>query len=180
MKRRLNFSENSFKLSFNEVIDCVPRINGRHRITLDAYSYISEKGLTLDSFYLGGHPKPDGCRRSANQPRLNITDYRLSWPGDPENLKRTLVLMGPVSVNIIVTDDFLFYKSGVFYDPNCRQGFSKTPFEWLTKNAYLSIQNSLHPVFDIFDFFSRQIIHSVTVGWYCFLEPQNLAVFYSQ
>ena len=37
-------------------------------------------------------------------------------------MRLVLALLGPVSVNMKVTDNFLFYKSGVFYDFACLDG----------------------------------------------------------
>ena len=45
--------------------------------------------------------------------------------GDEEELKRAVALLGPTAVKIQVTENFVTYKSGVFYDSACVMGPSR-------------------------------------------------------
>ena len=65
---------------------------------------------------------PKRCKRKVSQPAKYITSYHLLEPGDEENLKLAVALIGPVSVNIRVTLNFFFYKYGIFQDVDCENG----------------------------------------------------------
>ena len=53
---------------------------------------------------------------------VKIKSFHMLQPGDEENLKRALAMIGPVTASIFVTSNLFFYHSGVFFDTTC-QGF---------------------------------------------------------
>ena len=108
-------------LSFHELVDCVPRTQGRPFTTLDAFAYVRSIGVVSQSEYAAA--KQDECRTHFNQPEaVKIKDYRWLKPGDEEMLKVAVASIGPLSVTIKVVENFFFYKSGIFYDTACRRG----------------------------------------------------------
>ena len=111
-------------LSWEELIECVPKTSGRPLTTLDAFSYIQSRGVTSDSVYTKtDHWRQEGCKLAADQPRATkIKRYELLRPGNEKILKTSVALIGTISVSIMATDNFFFYKSGVFYDIGCRPG----------------------------------------------------------
>ena len=69
-------------------------------------------------------------------------------PGDEKNLKRAVSLVGPIAVNIRVTENFMVYSSGIFYDVTCYEvtnhavllvGYGRDPAGvqiWIIKNNW--------------------------------------------
>merc|ERR1719195_1181684 len=65
-------------------------------------------------------------------------------------LQLALLQLGPIAVNMRVTSNFVFYKSGVFYDPTCHRdaptnhavllvGYGKDEWGyhyWVVKNSW--------------------------------------------
>ena len=110
------------KLSLQEVFDCATPSSNRPPTTRDAFSYIHKFGVTLDSYYPVGYAKKPCLARKLRQPLETISNYHLLQPEDEENLKLAVALIGPISVSMLVTNNFLFYQVGVFYDPVCQEG----------------------------------------------------------
>ena len=112
-------------LSGKEVIACAAVPSNRPPITLDAFKYILEKGITPHSTYQTKPAKKMDCNRSQDDPVHYIKAYHLLAPEDQNNLKIAVALIGPISVSIKVTENFFFYKSGVFYDTLCQDDDEK-------------------------------------------------------
>ena len=53
---------------------------------------------------------------------VKIREYKWLTPGNEPLLLVAVVTIGPISVSIKATDNFFFYRSGVFYDTHCRRG----------------------------------------------------------
>ena len=92
-------------------------------MSLDAFAYIQQNGVTSFASY---HKRIqslgcNSCQRNYNtsRPAATIRNYHLLKPEDRENLRAAVALIGPISVNIKITEGFFFYKSGVFYDTVC-------------------------------------------------------------
>ena len=115
------FSGQITALNGRELLDCVKERSNRPRISLDAFAYIQQNGLTTYSSYRKARSSgPNSCQRNSSQPEVTIHSYHLLKPDDQENLKAAVALIGPISVSIKVTEGFFFYKSGVFYDTLCQ------------------------------------------------------------
>ena len=107
------------RLSLQEVVDCAQSSSHRTPISKDAFSFIRKFGVSLNSYYPVGYIGRPCLVRKLMQPLETISNYRLLQPGDEENLKAAVAVIGPISVSIMVTNNFLFYQRGVFYDPEC-------------------------------------------------------------
>lgn len=82
--------------------------------------YIQNYGVASQKQYKYANGK-QSCMRSKYPPVVNITkacEDRLK--GDEEALK-VLVSKRPVAVAIQATINFMYYKSGIFSDPECAQ-----------------------------------------------------------
>ena len=73
--------------------------------------------MTIEIDYPMGNGTPGDCLHNGRNRNFKIRDYRLLKPGDEENLKLAVALIGPVSISIKVTEDFFFYQEGIFYHP---------------------------------------------------------------
>ena len=83
--------------------------------------------MSLETYYnttSGTNREACNQRYTRKHERVQIQSYAMLQPYHEENLKIAVALLGPVSVNIKVTDNFLFYKSGVFFDQTCLNGGS--------------------------------------------------------
>eukprot|EP00762_Andalucia_godoyi_P002894 ANDGO_04191.mRNA.1 Counting factor associated protein D len=86
-----------------------------------AYDYMLQNnvGLNLDQDYpyLG----QDGyCNSDATKFNVKIASYANVTVGDELALTSAIANVGPVSVAIMVTRSFIFYGSGVYYEPTCK------------------------------------------------------------
>ena len=108
--------------SWKQVAESVPRTHGRAFTTLDAFTYIQSKGAVPQSEYIArSHAEQAGYRIAhERQGAVKIHAYQWLTPGDEVMLKVAVALIGPISVSVKATDNFFFYKSGVFYDTGCR------------------------------------------------------------
>ena len=110
-------------MSRQEINDCVTN-HDRPHISIDAFEYIRKNGVTFEKDYpLGQSTKP--CFRKKRDPNEKINSYQLLQPGDEENLKLAIAVIGPVSVSIKATENFMFYREGVFYDPTCAESLGQ-------------------------------------------------------
>ena len=102
-------------LSRQELVDCV-KPNSRPHITSDAFSYISNNGVTFDEEYPSIYATKGKCKRVRKQGPIvtTILDYKLLQPDDEENLKTAVALIGPISVSIKVTHKFFFFTGTEF------------------------------------------------------------------
>ena len=129
------------KLSRWELMDCIAKLNGVAFISADAFSYVQRHGVALESFYPKWALNAEACRNSYKRKheRIKIKSHKMLKPYSEENLQRAVALIGPISVNMKVTDNFLFYRTGVFYDFQCLDG---GPF---TNHAVLLVGYGRHP-----------------------------------
>ena len=107
------FSGTFTKLSRQELKDCIDNPHGSHT-TIDAFDYIQENGVNFDDNYQLGIGLIQPCFRKKRDHIRRIKGYHLLQPGDEENLKLAVAIIGPISVSIKATANFLFYKAGVF------------------------------------------------------------------
>ena len=107
-----------------ELLECTEKRKERHYVTLDAFSYIQNFGVTSDSFYpLSKYPSNEmGCKKEEGQLKTTVRGFNLLHPGNEENLKIAVALIGPISSSFRVTPNFFYYKSGLFYDHHCNHG----------------------------------------------------------
>ena len=107
---------------WKQVAECAPSTGGRFFSTLDAFAYVQSSGVVSESEFVVTSPwKRERCTVAFNpQGTVKIRAYRWLTPGDEDMLKVAVALIGPISVSIMATDNFFFYKSGVFYDTGCR------------------------------------------------------------
>ena len=108
------------QLSRQEIIDCIVTFP-RRPSSIDAFDYIKELGVNYEINYPMANGFPLDCTRKRRDPSLRIKNYHLLKPGDEENLKLAVALLGPLSVSIKVSVNFLFYKDGIFYEPTCTE-----------------------------------------------------------
>ena len=89
---------------------------------MDAFEYIRNHGVASERSYPGLALRRDQCKRNLTQETTTINSFKLVSPGNELALKTAVALFGPVSVSIKVTNNFFFYKGGVFFDPACNDG----------------------------------------------------------
>ena len=93
-------------------------------ISVDAFEYVKQNGIALATFYSTGSRSEVACKRGYARvhERVKIQGHHMLRPYSEENLKIAVALLGPISVNIKVTDKFFFYRTGVFFDYACLDG----------------------------------------------------------
>lgn len=62
---------------------------------------------------------PQICKRSEYPPIMNISNYCVKQLNGDEDEMKALVAERPVVVGFHVTENFMYYQSGVFSDPAC-------------------------------------------------------------
>ena len=110
-------------MSRQEIKECVENPDRPH-VSIDAFEYIRKNGVTFDRDY----PLRKGtmpCLRKKRDRTREIEGYKLLLPGDEENLKLAVAVIGPVSVSMKATENFMFYREGVFYDPTCAESLGE-------------------------------------------------------
>lgn len=100
-------------LSEQQLLDCSSRNNGCDGGTiLYAFEYIKEAGgVCADKEYPYMQFQEETCNKDKCSVRYPI-EYIHSIPED--KLKEAIRYIGPISVNVAVADDFIFYDSGIF------------------------------------------------------------------
>ena len=110
-------------MSRQEIKDCIENPDRPH-VSIDAFEYIRKNGVTFEKDYpLGNGIMP--CLRKNRDRKRKIEGYQLLLPGDEENLKLAVALIGLVSVSMKATENFMFYREGVFYDPACAESLDE-------------------------------------------------------
>ena len=109
-----------------EILDCVEQPRERELVAMDAFRYIRQFGVAKKSDYPGTGLIKKSCQQNFSSQRTKIKFYNLVTPGDEIALKTAVTIFGPLSVSIKVTTNFIFYKSGVFFDPSCNDGQRST------------------------------------------------------
>ena len=88
--------------------------------------YVLQHGVTFNTFYPMTSPIKEPCQRSSEHPKQKIDALRLLEPENEDNLKTAVAFIGPISVNMKVTKNFFFYKTGIFYDVSCESTVPET------------------------------------------------------
>ncbi|KAJ8710384.1 hypothetical protein PYW07_009750 [Mythimna separata] len=84
--------------------------------------YVSTYGIPTEMEY-GVYTGTDGyCHLQNMTTAYNIRGFSRVTPRNPNALKVALFKYGPVTVGIRVSFKFMYYSSGVFYDPDCEIG----------------------------------------------------------
>ena len=108
------------KLSLQEVEDCLVEYGYRAGSIGEVLSYIRDNGITRKSIYRNNWFRSRRCLKESRQPiDLGIQGIHRLTPGDEENLKRAVALVGPIAASIRVTESFIGYSSGIFLDGKC-------------------------------------------------------------
>jgi hypothetical protein len=82
---------------------------------------IDHGGLNTEQKY--GYFMQDGyCRFEKSSAMAQVSSYVNVTEGDENALLDALTSKGPISVGIDVVESFIFYSSGVYYDPACKSG----------------------------------------------------------
>ncbi|KAJ8665171.1 hypothetical protein QAD02_006833 [Eretmocerus hayati] len=109
-------------LSEQQLVDCTRDINdgcggGLEDETLQ---YIAENGgIETEEDY--PYTAEDGrCEFNASKAAAMEIGYVKIPPGDEDLLKRAVAHIGPVSVAVHVTGDFMYYESGTYDDAGCQ------------------------------------------------------------
>ena len=104
-----------------ELIDCMPMYRFELGSFLDAFLFVAVKGVSLDSAYPMRQHISKSCNQDQRNPvKIGIRGISRLSPHDEENLKRAVALIGPIAVKVHVNENFLSYRSGVYYDTACR------------------------------------------------------------
>ena len=104
-----------------ELIDCMPVYRFQLGSFLDAFLFVAVKGVSLDSAYPMRQYRSKYCSQDQRHPvHIGIRGIGRLRPHDEENLKRAVALIGPIAVKIHVNENFVMYRSGVYYDTACR------------------------------------------------------------
>ncbi|XP_062848544.1 cathepsin K [Trichomycterus rosablanca] len=138
-------------LSPQNLVDCVTENYGcGGGFMTNAFSYVRDnKGIDSEEAYpYMGQDEP--CAYNKSGKVAEIRRYKEVKKGSEYALASAVAKVGPVSVGIdAMQSTFQFYKSGVYYDPNCDQeninhavlavGFGVTPKGkkyWIVKNSW--------------------------------------------
>ena len=143
----LFFSEMFLKLSTQELDDCVPFIPKRSRVSLDAFQYILQNGVTFDNLYPSSTPIDRQCRQKEGVAFRNISAYHLLEPGNEENLKVAVALIGLVSASIKATRKFFLRIRLIFWPFMHRrrasyQSFSFASWVWFWSRLWVVLDYS--------------------------------------
>eukprot|EP00475_Leptophrys_vorax_P015628 TRINITY_DN2192_c0_g1_i1.p1 TRINITY_DN2192_c0_g1~~TRINITY_DN2192_c0_g1_i1.p1 ORF type:complete len:527 (-),score=129.86 TRINITY_DN2192_c0_g1_i1:78-1658(-) len=115
------------------------------------YEWIMKSGyIPTEASY--PYTMADGyCKYETAQPGVSIKGYVNVTSGDAQALREALATHGPISVSIDASHkSFSFYKSGIYYEPQCGNGLADldhtvlavgygvengTPY-WIVKNSW--------------------------------------------
>ncbi|XP_026316558.1 cathepsin L1-like [Hyposmocoma kahamanoa] len=86
------------------------------------FEYVKAHGIpTVDEY--GPYLEEDGYCKVGNMSHLQkIKSAEEVTPNDEEALKTAIYKYGPVALGVHVSQAMIFYKSGIFYDPECPVG----------------------------------------------------------
>uniref|UniRef100_A0AAQ6IFD4 Cathepsin K n=1 Tax=Anabas testudineus TaxID=64144 RepID=A0AAQ6IFD4_ANATE len=109
------------ELSPQNLVDCVPENSGCDGGHPDfAFEYVQENGGIYseeDYLYVG---KEQECHNKSSARVAQCKGMKWIPEGDEDALAEALIEVGPLSVVINTGDEkFQFYKSGVYYNPEC-------------------------------------------------------------
>ncbi|KAJ8665127.1 hypothetical protein QAD02_006789 [Eretmocerus hayati] len=140
-------------LSEQQLLDCSLIIYGNLGCyggsMVPSFRYIKHKrGIDTEDSY-PYKAKIGWCKFNSSNIGASITGYVRIKKNDEDDLKAAVATVGPVSVAIYATENFRYYKSGVFYDPLCDSehqnhavlvvGYGTTENNqdyWLVKNSW--------------------------------------------
>ena len=108
-------------LSEQNLIDCEHMSSGcAGGLEIYAFQQAIRAGLNTEEDYPYQAAQLN-CRFDSSKPVFKISDY-IEYPeGDEEGLTNNLATEGPISIGIDASQQsFQLYKSGVYYDPNCK------------------------------------------------------------
>lgn len=145
------FHKNSKLVSLSEqnLVDC-SRENGGCKGGNNelAFEFIKKQGGidTEDSY---PYEAKDGqCRHNAQNAVAAVTGHKVVPNGNEEDLMKAVASVGPIALGIVVTNKFMMYRSGVFYDETCKgkgrnhavlvvgYGTENGDDYWLVKNSW--------------------------------------------
>lgn len=119
------------RLSPQQLIDCDI---GNNNIGCEggmperAFNYYIKNGAqSYDSYpYTSSRTgkSSEKCYYSRKEIIANVTDWEYTSQNsytDENSLKNAIAIIGPIAVAIQVTPLFQYYKSGIFYDPECNK-----------------------------------------------------------
>ena len=107
-------------VSTQELVDCIKFFGYRRGSLLGAISYIKQEGVSFKRNYSFKALKRCSCNHVRPKPTyFNFQTIIRLTPDDEENMKRAVALIGPFAANVFVTENFLTYFSGIFYDQSC-------------------------------------------------------------
>ena len=113
------------------------------------FDYIKENGgIETEESYPYYRTDEQECKFNEKSIAATCTGYMSIKTGDEENLKNAVATIGPIAVAIQVTSSFVFYRSGVYYEPGCDPsklnhaglvvgyGNERGQDYWLVKNSW--------------------------------------------
>jgi cathepsin L len=146
------FSGNLLSLSESQIVDCDKNGTdfGCSGGWMDgAFNYTIKNGGLEREIDYPYEPMDDPCEFNRTKIAASISSY-MDVKGGENGLKRVVATVGPVSVAIDASNpSFQFYKSGVYYEPQCSQtmldhgvlvvGYNSTENGtdyWIVKNSW--------------------------------------------
>lgn len=146
------------KLSQQQLVDCSWKFGNNGcdgGEDFRAYSYIKSVGGLASETDYGHYLGVDGkCHDNEIKKTVNVVGHYNLTTSSPDNLKRALLELGPITVGIDASQPtFTYYSSGVLYDEKCKNkpedldhqvlvvGFGKLDGEeyWLVKNSWSTL-----------------------------------------
>ncbi|XP_062279172.1 cathepsin K-like [Scomber scombrus] len=136
-------------LSVQNLIDCVTESDGCDGgLMTDAFEYVQDNGLNSEEVYPYAGKK-QRCRYNRSAIAAQCKGFNRTQKWNESALAKALYEVGPVSVAINSSFKFMYYDSGVFYNPECDKdyvdhamllvGYGETAEGlkyWIVKNSY--------------------------------------------
>lgn len=106
-------------LSVQNLVDCVDGSGCHAGSVLDSFKYLMEKGGLESEATYPYEDKQGSCRYNPENSTASITGFEFI-PNNEVDLMSAVASLGPISVVIDAWhESFLFYKRGIYYEPNC-------------------------------------------------------------
>lgn len=146
-----NFRKTGKLISLSEqnLVDCSHENGGCEGGNMElAFEFIKNEGgiNTEDSYPY--EASVGSCRYDKKNIGATVTGHKVIQVGNEDDLMKAVASVGPISVAIVVTNSFMKYRSGVFYDATCSgkeithavlvvgYGTENGDDYWLVKNSW--------------------------------------------
>ena len=144
------FSEETMRFSPQVLLDCMQDFGYKCGFIFEALQYIRFRGIATEEIYPFRQIKQRFCPFNLPHVPINVQSVNILTPGDEDNLKRAIAAIGPIAVKLYVTENFVAYSFGIFYDETCTSdhptnhavlllGYGTDPLSgdfWIIKNSW--------------------------------------------